>query len=454
MKKKIHHFLYSWEYRSFYNNYPGYDQKDSFTFRKKLKMFTQEQKKLLLLSSLGGALEFYDFIIYAVLANYLAKLFFNTGNSLTSLMATFATFSLGYLVRPLGGIICGHLGDRFGRKKVFTLSILLMALSTFAIGFIPSYAAIGILAPIILVILRIFQGFSVGGEIPGAIVYVTETIPDKKSLATGIVFGFLILGISLGLLTQAVLSMLLTSSQMLAWGWRIPFFIGGIFGVCSFFLRKNLEESKLFQEIEHEIENFPIIKVFQQRFINTLSGIIIASSGAALITLLFLFTPSYISNILQVHSKLFPWLNSLAMLGVSVLSIIYGFFGDHVNKKFLFTFVATLSIILAYPIFYFYSQKFDYFWLSLIFSALLTGGAWGIIPSMLSELFPTKIRFSGIALTYNLGFAIFGGLTPLISVTLIYLTGSNAAPFLYLIFIMIFSLIAIQFTRHKLLHHQ
>ena len=156
-------------------------------------MLNKNQRKILLLSSLGGMLEFYDFIIYALLASYISQLFFPTHSAINSLLIAFSAYAVGYFARPFGGIIFGHFGDKYGRKKTFTISILVMALSTFIIGILPTYQSVGMLAPTLLVICRIAQGFSVGGEIPGAITYVSESAPDKKAFMTGFVFCFLIL---------------------------------------------------------------------------------------------------------------------------------------------------------------------------------------------------------------------------------------------------------------------
>src|SRR3990167_2565126 len=191
-------------------------------------MFNKAQRKLLFLSSLGGVLEFYDFIIYALLAGYLSKVFFPLENNVASLLVTFATFSIGYLVRPFGGILFGHFGDKLGRKKTFTISILIMALSTFFIGVVPSYQTIGMAAPLILTALRVVQGLSVGGEIPGAIAYVSEFMPEKKGLANGIIFFSLMNGITLGSLIQAIFTGLLSQQAMFSWEFRIPFLIGGV----------------------------------------------------------------------------------------------------------------------------------------------------------------------------------------------------------------------------------
>lgn len=411
-------------------------------------MFNQEQKRILILSSLGGILEFYDFIIYALLANYIAHDFFVTSNPLTSLMATFATFAVGYLVRPFGGIIFGHFGDKFGRKRAFTFSILIMALATFAIGFVPSYASIGVLAPILLTLLRILQGFSIGGEIPGAIVYVSEINLHRRNLACGIIFCALIAGIAIGSLTLAILTSLLSPADMQQWGWRIPFFIGGIFGLISYQLRRQLAESVIFQNIEHDVEAFPFVSVLKLRFLNTIAGIGIVAWGASLMSLLFLFMPSYIASVLKITSSIYVWFNTLGIVIVAILCTISGFIADQFNNKKLLMILCGLTICCAYIIFAIYVHHFEFFYISLLLSVLLTGLAWGVIPGMLTELYPTKIRYSGVAITYNIGLGIFGGLTPLISTILIYQTHLSIAPAFYLIFTALLGLLALVFSRH------
>nr|HAT8714218.1 MFS transporter [Legionella jordanis] len=188
-----------------------------------------DQRRLLILSSLGGVLEFYDFIIFAIFAGYISHAFFPLSNRLSGLMVAFATFAIGYLVRPLGGIVFGHFGDRIGRKKTFTISILMMAVATLGIGIFPDYEHIGMAAPIAVILLRILQGFSIGGEIPGAITYVSEALAEQKGLGCGIIFFALTMGIVLGSLVNALMNSFLSDSQMQAFGWRVPFVLGGFF---------------------------------------------------------------------------------------------------------------------------------------------------------------------------------------------------------------------------------
>ncbi|STX52621.1 Major facilitator family transporter [Legionella busanensis] len=394
---------------------------------------TNNQKRLLFLSSLGGVLEFYDFIIYALFASYLAAVFFPVTHPLVSLIITFATFAIGYIVRPIGGIIFGHFGDRFGRKSTFTISIFLMAIATLGIGCTPTYNQIGLSAPILVLIFRILQGLSVGGEIPGAITYVSESIPEQRGLACGIIFCALTMGIVIGSVVYAIIVSSFNDMQMQAYGFRLPFIVGGIMGLFSYRMRRNLYESLQFQAIEKQTEKFPLLTVIKQQGKNTLNGALLTALCAAIITSLFLFIPAYFKEILNLSATTYLWERTAAVALGSCLAVPFGYLSDKFHTKKLILILSVLLIVLAYPIFAIYAYLTSYYIVSLLLSAVLMGLSAGIIPGFLSRLYPTSIRYSGIAVSYNLGFAFFGGLTPFISFSLIYYTGISTAPAFYLI---------------------
>ncbi|AHE67589.1 arabinose efflux permease [Legionella oakridgensis ATCC 33761 = DSM 21215] len=208
---------------------------------------TKEQYKIVGLTAIAGALEFYDFTIYALFAPYISQHFFAHSNPLIALINTFLVFALGYLARPLGGIVFGHLGDKFGRKFAFSLSVFIMAIATLCIGCLPDYQSIGVMAPLSLLGLRLLQGFSVGGEIPGAAVFTIEHVPlNKRGFSIGFVFMCITLGNSLGALVGLFLTCLLNQEQMMSWGWRVPFVVGFILGILSYFIRKRTFETPVF----------------------------------------------------------------------------------------------------------------------------------------------------------------------------------------------------------------
>lgn len=409
----------------------------------------KDQQRLLILSSLGGILEFYDFIIFALFASYISNAFFPATDELIGLLITFATFAIGYLVRPLGGIIFGHFGDKIGRKTTFTISILMMAIATLGIGLTPTYATIGIMAPLLVISLRIMQGISIGGEIPGAITYVTESLTEHKGLACGIIFCALLFGIVLGSLVFAAISTMLSEAEMQTYGWRIPFIIGGIFGLLSYLVRKELHESSQFLAIENSIEKFPIVTVFKQQYSSVIAGGFIVALCAAIVTGLFLFTPAYFTKVLHLPSNAYVWQRTAAIAFGACLSVFFGYLSDRYNLKKLATLLICLTAVLAYPIFAIYVYFTELYYLAFIASSILLGLSAGIIPRLLSELFPTKIRYSGIAVSYNLGFAIFGGLTPFVSLSLIYYTGWITTPALYLVIVSLLAISSLLFLGRK-----
>lgn len=391
-------------------------------------MLQKNQRKALFLSSLGGMLEFYDFIIYALLASFISKLFFPTGSAITSLLIAFSAYAIGYLARPLGGVIFGHFGDKYGRKKTFTISILIMALSTFIIGILPTYGHAGIIAPLLLVLCRVAQGVSVGGEIPGAITYVGEIAPDKKGFVTGTIFCFLISGVAIGFIVESLLLEYFNSDQMLSYGWRIPFIIGGIFGLIAYYLRRQLIDIKEFNPFVKEEFSLPITKMLLTHRWNLIYASIIVSFGALCFVTLFLLLPSYFTTILNLHIENFTWINSLGVIILSIFCIIVGFFADKINRSFILLISIIATCVFSFIIYNTYVYNQGYYFLAIIVSAILAALCWGNIPAILIDLFKQDVRYTGIGFSYNIGFAVFGGLTPMIVISAIKFSGDKVAP--------------------------
>ncbi|AJI45163.1 MFS transporter [Francisella tularensis subsp. novicida] len=391
-------------------------------------MLQKNQSKALLLSSLGGMLEFYDFIIYALLASYISKLFFPIQSAITSLLITFSAYAVGYLARPFGGIIFGHFGDKYGRKKTFTISILIMALSTFIIGILPTYSSAGIIAPILLVLCRVAQGVSIGGEIPGAVTYVGEIAPYRQGFVTGTIFCFLISGMAIGFIVESLLLSYFNNSEILSFGWRIPFILGGIFGLIAYYLRRQLIDIKEFNPFVKEEFSLPITKMLLTHSWNLIYASIIVSFGALCFVTLFLLLPAYFSTILNLHLDNFTWVNSLGVIITSILCVVVGLFADKINKT-LILFVSILATFaFSFIIYIIYTSYQDFYFIAIVLSGILVALCWGNIPAMLIDLFKQDVRYTGIGFAYNLGFAVFGGLTPMIVISAIKFSNNNLAP--------------------------
>lgn len=416
-------------------------------------IFTKEQKKIIMLSSLGGALEFYDFIIFVFFAKTLSDLFFPSVDPTVGLMKTFGLFAVGYLMRPLGGILFGHFGDRFGRKKTFIATVMLMAIPTFLMSLLPNYQQIGLLAPVLLVILRLLQGLSVGGEIPGAIVFISETVAFRhRGFACAIAFFGINCGMMLGSFIAAVFDHLLSAEQLSQWGWRIPFFLGGVFGLLSFYLRRNMHETPLFQAIQKnkQAAYLPIKDVIKNYWVEIGQGALLTALAATLVGLLYLFMPTYLTTYFNYPVAETMTINTVMLSVFSIIIVFIGYMADKFGYLKLLRLGALGFILLSYFAYSLFTLNNIIFViigtvLLSIISTLITG----TFPNILVELYPTKVRYTGVALVYNLGFGVAGGLTPLIATSLIHWTHNVLAPGFYLMLIAGMAWIVSMFLKNK-----
>ncbi len=411
-----------------------------------MAIFTSQQKKILALSSLGGALEFYDFIVFVFLAKTIGSLFYPSQNPVLSLITTYSVFAVGYLARPLGGMIFGHIGDRYGRKKTFIATLLLMALPTFFIGLLPTYQNMGITASFALLLLRLIQGFSVGGEIPGAIVFSLETVLEKyRGFATGLILFGVNMGLLSGSLIVSLLTNILNETQMHTWGWRIPFLLGGIFGLTSAYLRKQLEETPAFNLMIRKIakSRSPIKNVLLYHHRALCKAIAITALQAVIISIIYLFMPTYLATFFHYPPEKTLTLNTLMILLFALPILLTSFISDIVGRKKIVLISILAYLFLSYPLFLlFYSRNWHLVILALCILALFASPVAGVFSCMMAEQFPTPIRYSGTALSYNLGFGIIGGFTPLIATGLIHVTDNLIAPSFCLITVSAIALIA------------
>ncbi|MCW8442785.1 MFS transporter [Fluoribacter gormanii] len=399
-----------------------------------LKLSSNE-RKIIFLASLGGALEFYDFVIYVIFAPIISQIFFPETDTFASLMSVYAVFAIGYLIRPLGGLIFSHFGDKYGRKKTFIFSVLLMAVPTVLIGFLPTYQQVGIVSSFFLIFLRLLQGLSIGGEIPGALTFTCEHVnPRSRALACGIIFSFLNLGIFLGAVISLILTNQLSSAQLLSFGWRIPFVFGGLLGVFSFYIRKQLAESPLFLAFRNSTEDtrMPFVEAITIYWRKILQGIGLTCLGSVMINLLFLYMPTYLSTILAYPKQQATLFNTINLGFYSLLLVFFCWCGDRFGRKLVLLSGSIGFILLSYILFITLSKQTTLLLMvSLSIFAILSSSIM-VYPSVLVELFPVSIRYTGIAISYNLAFAFFGGLTPFITTYLIQSLNNNLAPSFYL----------------------
>ena len=402
-------------------------------------MVNKSNSKLIWITALGGLLEYYDFSVFALMAGYLAEQFFPGTDPLTSLLTTFATFSVGYFSRPLGGLVFGHFGDRYGRKKTFSVSVLIMAVSTALMGCLPTYAQIGIWAPVLMTLLRMAQGFSIGGEIPGAITFLSESSQKYQGLTLGLLVSGLLSGFIFGSFVHSLLLQFLGSDAMKVWGWRIPFWLGGGLGIFSYFIRKHINESALFMRLnrEKQQQQVPALELLKHHKRSIITGVLLIIPATGCMSLLFLFIQSYLTQLLHYKSSTVTAASIAGTLMSIATCVFTGWLADrnlhtHHAIKLMRRF-CLLVIPLSLAIFHIYVNQLPLF-TAILISGLAYGSVAVIGPLLLSTTFPVSIRYSGVALSYNICLATFGGLTPVIAMALIQMTGNHAAPAVYLVF--------------------
>jgi MFS family permease len=386
------------------------------------RRLNRQDYKTLTLAALGGALEFYDFIIFVFFAAVMGELFFPADMpEWLRQVQTFGIFAAGYLARPLGGIIMAHFGDLVGRKKMFTLSILLMALPTLAMGMLPTYATIGIAAPLLLLLMRVLQGAAIGGEVPGAWVFVAEHVPRKRiGFACGTLTAGLTAGILLGSLVATAINTTLSQEAILNGGWRIPFFLGGIFGLFAMYLRRWLQETPIFIEMQARkalAEELPLKSVIANHKKEVAVSMLMTWLLSAGIVVVILMTPTYLQKQFGIAPALSLQANSIAIVMLTLGCITAGLAADRFGASKTFI-VGSLLLACCSWLFY---QTLGTHPEMLFATYALVGfsvGIVGAVPYVLVRAFPAEVRFSGISFSYNVAYAIFGGLTP-IFVTLI-----------------------------------
>ncbi|HEJ9059837.1 TPA: MFS transporter [Serratia fonticola] len=386
------------------------------------RRLNRQDYKTLTLAALGGALEFYDFIIFVFFAAVMGDLFFPADMpEWLRQVQTFGIFAAGYLARPLGGIIMAHFGDLVGRKKMFSLSILLMALPTLAMGMLPTYANIGIAAPLLLLLMRVMQGAAIGGEVPGAWVFVAEHVPRKRvGFACGTLTAGLTAGILLGSLVATVINTTLSQQAIHDGGWRIPFFLGGIFGLFAMYLRRWLQETPIFIEMQARkalAEELPLKSVVMNHRKEIAVSMLLTWLLSAGIVVVILMTPTYLQKQFGIAPALSLQANSIAIVMLFAGCIVSGSAADRFGASK--TFIVG-SLLLAGGSWLFYQSVATHPEMLFATYALVgfSVGIVGAVPYVLVRAFPAEVRFSGISFSYNVAYAIFGGLTP-VFVTLI-----------------------------------
>src|SRR5262245_34247115 len=384
--------------------------------------------RIVLLASLGGTLEFYDFVIFGIFARDIAAAVFPNASPIVSLIASFAVFAAGYLARPIGGIVLSHFGDRYGRRRVFLWSVFVMSGATLGMGLVPTYAQWGVAASALMLALRLLQGFCLGGELPGALTYVVETAPKIAPFVCGVVFACVTMGVAAATGVSLGVRTFLDPASVATYGWRIAFVIGGLGGVLSFVLRRSLEESPEFERMKSLASRQPFREMLKTHPAQVLVGCALLAGTGCFNGLFFSHLPAYLSTVLHYDARQAVLSQTVGVIASSIGILVAGWLGHRVPPRALLRISVTLLLLLAYPFYSALESRSLNLTLLLTLAgvcASLTNGSFAVL---LTDLFPTRIRFTGVALVFNVSFTIFSGTAPLVATTLIRQTGSVTAP--------------------------
>lgn len=387
-------------------------------------------------SFMGNFVEWFDYAAYGYLAAVIAVVFFPAADKTTGLLATFAVFAISFIVRPIGGIIWGHIGDRYGRRNALSLSILIMSGSTFCIAFLPTYAQVGMLAPLLLLLIRLVQGFSASGEYAGAAAFLAEYAPDKKrgfytclvpaSTAAGLLFGSLF---AAGLYSQ------LDSEQLHSWGWRLPFLLAAPLGLIGRYIRLHLEDTPKFREMEKALEHkapqhkAPIRELLGVHRKRVLVAIGVTCLNAVAFYLILSYMPTYLSAEMGMTETDSFLASTVSLATYIVFIFLMGMLSDRFGRKTMLIAASLLFLAITVPLFTaLQGQTFAFILLIQIAFGLMLAMNDGTLPCFLAEVFPTRVRYSGFAFSFNTANALFGGTAPFIATWLISQTGDKLAP--------------------------
>lgn len=393
-------------------------------------------RKVIAAGSVGALIEWYDFAVYAYLATVLADLFFPTGDPVTSLLSSLAVFGVGFVLRPLGGVVFGHYGDRYGRRNALAAAIILMAVATVGIAVLPTYGAIGTLAPVLLVVARMAQGLAAGGEWGGGTSFLIEYAPAHRKGLYGsfhqcATIGGFVCGIAMSTIVNAVF----TTEELYSYGWRIPFALGAAGALVGLYVRLRMEDTPGFRALERHgtVAKAPIVETFahHRRPVLTAVGVVL---GWTIAYYALIGMPSFVSGLSDVPLTTALQTNLIAMLAHLLLLPVAGLLSDRVGRKPMLLASTVALAVVAYPSYLLVAAgSFGSLVAGqMIFAAVLAVFS-GAAPAALAELFPTRVRHSALSIGYNVATAVFGGTAPFVAAFLVARTGNALAPAFYVI---------------------
>jgi len=418
------------------------------------KIDSTTSRQVLLSCMIGNALEWYDFVIYGYFAVILGKLFFPEANHVTQLLASWGVFWSGFLARPLGSIFFGHIGDKKGRKSALTLSIYVMAIPTMLIGCLPTFEQAGVIATVGLVVLRALQGFAIGGEFTGSMVFLVEHSPSKTRGFWGSWASFsAVIGVIMGSTLIAYLNNSISTDEMQVWGWRIPFLLSILGSFVGGYMRRRLNDPGVYLDMKargNHGGSVPLKSLIVSHKSKIALIIFLDFLTAVGFFIVAIFLATYFRTHLKYPANIALSINTFNMCVFAAAILLGGWLSDHFGRKQTLAYPCIGFILFSYPLFL-WMQQGDY-WILLAAQAILCfmmGIFFGTIPTALSEIMPTNIRYSGLSISHNISMAIFGGGTPILATHLIQYTHNLASPAYLLIVASSLSLLSLIFFKDR-----
>ncbi|OGV26838.1 MAG: hypothetical protein A3F18_02650 [Legionellales bacterium RIFCSPHIGHO2_12_FULL_37_14] len=399
-------------------------------------MIGGKQKGVVVAGAIGNALEWYDFTIYAFFVPIIAKQFFPHKDPFLSLLATFGVFAVGFLVRPFGAVLFGYIGDHVGRKKALIISMIMMSFPTFLIGLLPNYQHIGLAAPILLVLLRIVQGLAVSGELTTATVFLIEHADvDKRGIAGSLAMSSALLGMVFSAVFATLTSQLLIDENLMLWGWRLPFLLGGLIGIMGLIVRLRSIDPSIYLNHKESSNKVNLWVHLRSLPVNTVVvGIFLTSVMACSNYFLVAFFNTFLVTTEGLALRPVMVINAVAITLQVILTVVMGRISDFVGRKLVLGLGMVSMACAIYPIFWMLTQKSLFFaFLGEITFACVASMLTGLIPTTLAEMFDTFNRNTGISVSYNLSLALFGGTAPLIALSLVAWSHNVFAPAWYML---------------------
>lgn len=397
------------------------------------------QKTIFTASAIGTLIEYFDLTIYTFLLVYFAPLFFPSTSQAASTLSAVATLGVAYVVRPFGAAMWGWLGDRNGRRSVLTATIILMGVASLGMGLLPTYAQIGFVAPLLLVLLRACQGVSAAGEGTTASAYIIESSPhERRALFGSIVPSFSLVGYALGALVAAILAFGLTKEQMSSFGWRIPFLVCALLTLVVMYMRRRLEESPEFVALEasDEVAKSPIVETVRLHWRGVLKATAITVGSFAPVFVVLIFVVEFLIQTRHISAPVVYLVMGLGLVWGAITGVAGGALADRFGRRPV-VIVTTLGLaVAAVPLLMILTSSSSVLWIAVAMFVLFTlqGPLYGVAFTLLAEWFPAKVRLTGTALGANIGAAIAGGLAPVITLQVATWTGSHTSPAFWVIF--------------------